>query len=189
MNLTIISIIMKKNIFITFLILVSMKAISQENMLTISGGYSFANIDDAKGTGWRINGLYEMNPMAGKFAHGIAVGYINLSASETVGQEEIISKVGSLPIYYAPKVMFGNDKIKAFIKGALGFQYAWLKREAIINISDNDFGFYGGGGAGIMIFLKENVFINAEYEIAWASNSWYNDGWINSVSGGLGFRF
>ena len=32
---------MKKNILITFLILVSLKALSQENMVTISGGYSF----------------------------------------------------------------------------------------------------------------------------------------------------
>ena len=55
---------MKKHIFITFLVLLSMKAFSQENMLTISGGYSFANIEDTdiKGTGFRINGLYEFNP-------------------------------------------------------------------------------------------------------------------------------
>ena len=180
---------MKKHILILILILVSFNVFSQENMLTLSGGYSFANIDDAKGTGWRINGLYEMNPLGGKFAHGLSVGYINLSATETVLQEEVISTVGSLPIYYAPKVMFGNEKIKAFIKGALGFQYAWLKREAIVTLKDNDFGFYGGGGAGLMIFLRENVFINAEYEIAWASNSWYNDGWISTVSGGIGFKF
>jgi hypothetical protein len=40
-----------------------------------------------------------------------------------------------------------------------------------------------------MLFLKENFFINAEYEIAWASNSYYKDGWINSAMGGIGFRF
>jgi hypothetical protein len=85
--------------------------------------------------------------------------------------------------------MFGNDKIKGFIKGALGMQYAWLKREGVASISDNDFGFYGGGGAGIMIFIKENIFINGEYEIAWASNNWYKDGWINTAGGGIGFKF
>jgi hypothetical protein len=72
----------------------------------------------------------------------------------------------------------------------LGTQYASLKREGPLgSLSDNDFGFYGGGGAGIMIFLKENIFINAEYEIAWASNSFYKDGWMNSAMGGLGFKF
>ena len=182
---------MKKPILMLFLVLLALKAFSQENMLTISGGYSFANIEDTdtKATGWRINGLYEFAPTAGKFAHGISIGYINLTNSETVSQQTVKNTVGSLPVYYAPKVMFGNDKIKAFIKGALGFQYAWLKREAIINTNGSDFGFYGGGGAGIMIFIKENVFINGEYEIAWASNSWYKDGWINTAGGGIGFKF
>ena len=85
--------------------------------------------------------------------------------------------------------MFGSDKIKFFIKGALGMQFAGLKKEGLVSFSDNDFGFYGGGGAGFMIFLKENIFINGEYEIAWASNSWYNDGWINTAGGGIGFKF
>jgi opacity protein-like surface antigen len=85
--------------------------------------------------------------------------------------------------------MFGKEKIKIFVKGALGMQYSSLKREGIVTISDNDFGFYGGGGAGIMLYLKENIFINAEYEIAWASNNCYKDGWINTASGGIGFKF
>ena len=85
--------------------------------------------------------------------------------------------------------MFGSDKFKAFIKGALGMQFAGLKKEGFINFKDNDFGFYGGGGAGIMIFIKENIFINGEYEIAWASNSWYKDGWMNTAMGGIGFKF
>ena len=182
---------MKKHIFITLLVLLSMKALSQENSITISGGYSFANIEDtdSKGTGWRINGLYEFNPLDSKFAHGISIGFISLTASEGVGQQTFKSTINSFPIYYAPKVMFGKDKLKIFIKGALGMQFAGLKREGAVSISDNDFGFYGGGGAGIMIFLKENIFINGEYEIAWASNNWYKDGWINTAGGGIGFKF
>ena len=85
--------------------------------------------------------------------------------------------------------MFGNDKFKGFIKGAIGAQFADLKREGLVELSDNDFGFYGGGGAGIMVFLKENIFINVEYEIAYASNSWYKDGWINTAMGGIGIKF
>jgi len=183
---------MKKHIFITVLVLLSMKAFSQENMITLSGGYSFANIEDTEiqATGFRINGLYEFNPNGGKFAHGFSVGYIGLTAEETVGQAVTTYKVNSYPIYYAPKVMFGNEKVKAFIKGALGMQYAGLKREgAAISIDDNDFGFYAGGGAGVMLFIKSNIFLNAEYEIAWASNSWYSDGWMNTASVGLGFKF
>jgi hypothetical protein len=180
---------MKKNILIICLILFSFKAFSQENMMTLSGGYASANIEDTdkKGTGWRISGLYEFNPVGGMFAHGISFGYIKLTATETgiLGQS-INSTINSFPIYYAPKVMFGKEKIKLFINGALGTQYASLKKEGL---SDNDFGFYGGGGAGLMLFLKENIFINAEYQIAWASNNWYKDGWISTVNGGIGFKF
>jgi hypothetical protein len=68
-------------------------------------------------------------------------------------------------------------------------QFAWLKREGFVELSDHDFGFYGGGGGGFMFFLKENIFLNAEYEIAWASNSWYKDGWMNTAMAGIGYRF
>jgi hypothetical protein len=68
-------------------------------------------------------------------------------------------------------------------------QHAGLKKEGLITFKDDDWGFYGGGGAGIMIFIKENIFINGEYEIAWASNSWYKDGWMNTAMGGIGLKF
>jgi Outer membrane protein beta-barrel domain len=182
---------MKNILMITALFLMSVQAWSQENMVTISGGYSTANIEDTdvKGTGWRINGNYEFNPSGGIFANGVSFGYIHISASEDVLQQTVTNTIHSFPLYYAPKVMFGSDKFKGFIKGALGTQFAWLKREGVSTFTDTDLGFYGGGGAGIMIFLKGNIFINAEYEIAWASNSWYNDGWINTAMGGIGFKF
>ena len=182
---------MKRNILFAFLILISVKAFSQENMITISGGYSFANIEDTdtKATGWRVYGLYEFNPAGAVLAHGFSIGYISISASESAGQQEIKSTINSFPVYYAPKVMFGKEKLEIFIKGALGMQFATLKREGVVSISDKDFGFYGGGGGGIMLFLKENIFINAEYEIAWASNNYYKDGWISTAGGGIGFKF
>lgn len=182
---------MKKYILFIFLAMLSMKALSQGSMVTVSGGYAWANIEDndLKATGWRINGLYEYLQPGTKFAHGLSIGYISLSATENVGQSSITTSIHSVPIYYAPKVMFGNDKFKWFIKGALGTQFAGLKREGAVTLSDSDFGFYGGGGAGIMIFLKDNVFINGEYEIAWASNTYYHDGWISTAGGGIGFKF
>jgi hypothetical protein len=182
---------MKKNILFSVLILLSIRAFSQENMVTLSGGYAFANIEDSdeKGAGWRINGLYEFNTAGGNFAHGVSFGYISLSATEGIGSQTIDTKINSFPIYYAPKFMFGSDKLKAFAKGALGLQIANLKREGAISLTDNDMGFYGGGGAGIMFFIKANIFINIEYEIAWASNSSYKDGWMNSAMGGIGVKF
>jgi hypothetical protein len=182
---------MKKYYIICFLLAVSVKLFSQENQVSVTGGYAFANIDksDLKGTGWNIKGHYEYNPQGGMIAHGFSVGYIGLTAEDATGQVSVRSTVSSFPIYYAPKVIFGKNKIKFFIKGALGMQIASMKREGIMSFSDTDYGFYGGGGGGVMLFIRENIFINADYEISWASNSAYIDGWINTANGGLGFKF
>jgi hypothetical protein len=182
---------MRKNIFITCMILFSLGALAQENMVTLSGGYAFANIEDndTKGTGWRINGSYEFNTLGGKFAHGFSFGYIHVSATDGTGLQSLTSNINSFPVYYAPKLMFGNDKFKLFVKGALGAQFAHLEREGTATLSANDMGFYGGGGAGILFFINEKIFINVEYEIAWASNSYYKDGWMNSAMGGIGYKF
>jgi hypothetical protein len=40
-----------------------------------------------------------------------------------------------------------------------------------------------------MLGLGEKLFLNAEYEIAYVSNSFYDDGWLNSVMFGLGIKF
>lgn len=178
---------MKKSIFIAILFLFSVKGMSQENMITVSGGYATANLEETstKGTGYRINGLYEFSPLGGKFAHGVSFGYIHVSSCDTYATNTI----NSFPVYYAPKILFGSEKAKFFLKGAIGVQFAGLKREALVSVDDNDFGFYGGAGTGAMFFLKQNIFLNAEYEIAWASNNFYRDGWISTVSGGIGYKF
>jgi len=183
---------MKKFYLILLLSCLTFYVYSQENRVILSGGYSFANIEDTemKADGWRINGTFEFNPTGGPWAFGFAVGYIGLSASEeTVGSGNVDYNIGTIPIYFAPKFLFGNDKIKGFIKGALGTQNSHLKRTGTIEITDSDWGFYGGGSVGLNIFLKENIFVNAEYELAWLSNSSYKDGLINSAMLGLGIKF
>ena len=182
---------MKKNIILVILILASVKAMSQENMVTFSGGYAIANVADIdqKGTGWKVNGLYEFNPSGSKIAHGFSFGYITVSATEGTGADYIKQTVNSLPICYAPKWMFGTEKIKGFVKGVLGMHFSAVKREGMSTLDDNDFGFYGGVGAGGMFFLKENFFLNIEYELAYISNAWYKDKLMNTIGGGIGFRF
>ena len=115
---------------------------------------------------------------------------MNVSGVDGSGVTATKSSITSVPVYYVPKFTFGNEKFKGFIKGALGMQFAGLKREgAAVIFSDNDSGFYGGAGTGLMFFIKNNIFISAEYEIAWASNRGYRDGWVSSVMGGIGLKF
>jgi hypothetical protein len=163
-------------------------------MVTLSGGYSWANLDeiDAKATGFRINGLFEYNPNEGKVAHGVSVGYIGLNATDDSFSsiEAVKYKLTNWPVYYAPKVIFGKDKFKAFIKGAVGIHISKYKRTGYLGeLSSSDMGFYGGLGAGVLISLGENLFINAEYEWAYLSNYYYQGGFINSAMGGIGMRF
>jgi hypothetical protein len=183
---------MKKNYLILILSFITLYGYSQENMISVSGGYSFANIEntDLKATGWRINGTYEFNPAGGPWAFGFAVGYIGLTASEeTLLDGKVDYNIGTIPIYFAPKFIFGSDKIKGYIKGAIGTQNSHLKRTALLEISDSDWGFYGGGSAGVNFFINEKFFLNAEYELAWLSNVSYKDGLINSAMLGIGVKF
>jgi hypothetical protein len=180
-------------IFALFLITISASA--QENMITLSGGYSFANIEDSdtNTSGFRINGLYEFNPSGGAIAHGLSIGYIGTSADVSVlGNSVATYKINSWPIYYAPKFLFGGESVKGFVKGALGMQFSSIKKTGGVlggEITGNDTGFYGGVGAGFLKTFNEKFFINVEYEWAYMSNSFYKDGFMNSIMGGVGVKF
>jgi hypothetical protein len=183
---------MKNLILVAIFALSSLSLFSQENMITLSSGYVFTNIEDydTDAKGWRINGLYEFNPMGQIFAHGLSVGYIGTTANYTSGVSSSDYKLNSFPIYYAPKVMFGNDKVKGFVKGALGMHFSNYHRTgALGELKTNDTGFYGGAGLGGTYFINEMIFISAEYEWAYLGNSWYNDGFMNTISGGVGIKF
>lgn len=183
---------MKKIILITACTLLSISVWSQENMITLSGGYSFANVEDTevKATGWRINAVYEFNPQGGNFAHGLSFGYVSLSGEGEENFYNVTYDVSSWPMYYAPKFLFGGEKTKGFIKGAIGYQFSKLQRSGeFVDAEDNDGGFTGGGGAGLMYLLNEKIFLSAEYELIWMSNSFYKDGWLNTASLGVGIKF
>jgi len=41
----------------------------------------------------------------------------------------------------------------------------------------------------MLIFLNDKIFLNAEYEFAYMSNSYYVDGLLHSVMLGVGIKF
>lgn len=163
---------------------------TQENIVSLSGGYAFGKFQDAEtsATGWRINGIYEFNPIGGKISHGISFGVINTSgASET---PKANYELTTWPLYYSLKGIFGENNFKAFVKGSMGFHFSSYMRVApTLEIDTKDSGFYGGASAGVLYYLKENIFLNAEYEWAFMSNTFYKNGMINSVMLGLGIQF
>jgi len=189
---------MKRSIMLVIAVFAAVVAFSQSNLVSLSGGYSWAKVDDSeniqddpdiKGTGWRINGAYDYVNYKGNFSYGCAAGYISVSADYKGVADTAEYTVSTVPFYFVPKYLFGKEKIQGFIKLAIGGQSARLKRKGQAGeVKANDFGFYGGGGAGLMIFVKENVFINAEYEIAYMTNSFYRNGLMNSALFGIGLK-
>ena len=176
---------------LTIVLFAITSAWSQENMLTISGGWAFANLEEAdvNTSGYRINGLYEFNPNEGKFSHGFSIGYIG-TTSDSAGVAGVEYKLNTWPIYYAPKLIFGSGKFKPFVKGALGMHFSGYKRVSDVGeISTNDTGFFGGASVGAMLNLSESMFLSFEYEWAYMSNSFYQNGFMNSANLGLGFKF
>lgn len=183
---------MKRNLIVILLSFTSLFSFAQESSITIGGGYSFANIEDISknATGSRINALFEFNPQEGNWAHGFSFGYIGLRASgTTILNQEIDYKINTWPAYYALKYMIGESSLKGFVKGAVGIHFSGLKRTTNFELTDTDSGFYGGASVGGMYNLKDNVFLNLEYELAYLANSYYNDGLMNSVMFGIGFKF
>ncbi len=183
---------MKRFLLIISIISISYSAWSQENMFSVTGGYVFTNMEevDENATGWRINGVIEFNPSQGNIAHGFTVGYMQTQASYKDGLQMTDFKYSHLPIYYAPKFLFGKNSFKGFIKGAIGAHFSWYDRTgALGTLESSDAGFYGGASLGLMKTFGEKLFISAEYEWAYLSNASYRDGFVNSAMGGIGFRF
>lgn len=184
---------MKKINLIVILAFIASSGFSQENAFTLSGGYSFANIEDTdvNADGWRINGLYDFNPQGGDVSYGFSLGYISLKASSEAGISDTADyKISTMPIFFAPKYLIGKDKFKGFIKGAIGMQKSWFEREGpALILEDSDWGFYAGAGVGANYFLNEKLFLGLEYELAWMTNSFYKDGLMNSAMLGIGVKF
>ena len=191
---------MKYQIIIITLFLCFMinSSIAQQNSITMSGGYTFSNIEniDQSITGWRINALYEYISRNGNLSNGISLGYIRTEATNNdplLGSGETKFKAGHWPIYYVPKYTFFKKEstFRPFVKGALGWHFSYYDIEGNIggNFDTGDSGFYGGLGAGFTINVSELVLLNLEYEWAYLSNSWYRDGFMNSVMLGIGFKF
>ena len=173
-------------------LLLSLTGFAQENLVTLGGGYAFANLKDTDktGTGYRINGTYEYNPLRGSWAFGFTVGLIHLKADGVFLLQPIEYTLTSVPVFFTPKYLIGGEKFKGFIKGAVGVQYASFKSDRPNSIfSDRDFGFYMGGGAGVHYYFSETFFLSAEYELAYMTNSFYSDGVMNSAMAGIGFIF
>jgi hypothetical protein len=163
-----------------------------DRLFTISYGDVSTDYEDTgtDASGWRVNLSYETGKKGSNVLHGAVIGYIETDADVSVGSQTAHYRLKSLPVYYAPKFLFGQKAFKGFLKGALGLHFSDYKRSgALGDISTSDTGFYGGASLGAMFYFNQKVFANIEYEWAYLSNSYYRDGEVTSAMIGLGARF
>ncbi len=181
---------MKSYLFIITFLIGHLTAVAQEN-ITLSGGATFFNIEefDTDATGFRITGTYEAGKQENKkFMHGVSLAYMLTNTSAVILDDDYDFKIRTIPMYYAPKLMFGSNKAMAFVKGAIGMQFTRFEVTATdYKDDDHDWGFYGGVGLGGMLKFSEKVFINLEYEWAYLSNTYYTNGMVHNAQLGLGF--
>lgn len=179
---------MKKIISFLVFAFLSTTVFAQLSRVQFSGGWVTANIEDAaeNGSGWRITGNYEYQPAGGWIAYGASVSYISIVANKNGNKYT----VNTVPISFTPRLYFWEANFKPYLKGVLGFQFSDIKREGVLATwTGNDSGLNFGAGAGVNYDTGGSLFLAAEYELQYMTNSFYRDGLVNSVSLGIGLRF
>jgi hypothetical protein len=165
--------------------------IAKQEAFVISYGDVTTDVEDAdiEATGWRIDLLFEAHQNSGNSVNGLGIGYIETTAEQTIASQTSQYELKSLPIYYEGKMLFGDKAFKGLLKGALGAHYSEYERSGTLgSVSTDDFGFYGGISAGATYAFGEKVFVNLEYEFNYLSNSYYRDGYMESIIFGIGFK-
>ena len=164
---------------------------AQQNSFTIEGGYARQSSNDFQG--WKINGLYEYHPKAGKFLYGGSVGYVRTSDRETVssGGVNYNYAVSTIPIVVSPKYLMGNGSLQGFVKMDVGYQFSSRKNLNSAADPTNESGFYGGFGAGILKSFGPKYFIQFGYELVYLESTFYNVGLeaMQCIIIGIGSRF
>lgn len=188
---------MIRNIFIVIAICgfsavaIADKNVAQEKAFVFSYGDVTTDVEDAnvEATGWRIDLLFESQPKGGNVIHGFGIGYIETTADQTTAAQTSHYKLKSLPLYYEPKMLFGEKAFKGFLKGALGAHFSEYDRSGTLaNVYADDLGFYAGVSVGATYAFNQKVFVNLEYEWDYLSSSYYRDGYMESIILGIGFK-
>lgn len=165
---------------------------AQETKFSLGGGYAFAKGQQSKerGTGYRVNAMYEVHPYRSMVSHGFALSYATTSADFVRNNNDFVQEITHIPFTYTPKLMFSEEDSKAYLKGALGLQYSMSNVTGTSSVrKENGFGFYGGMAGGIELAISYFAFITMEYELGYLSNSFLDNGLLHTAQIGLGVKF
>jgi opacity protein-like surface antigen len=182
---------MKKYLIFLLCLTVSIATFSQTSSFILTGGWAVAlpNYSDVSVNGFKIGGQWEKANIQEHLGWGIEADYINFSQTGPKPTANSKNRYHTIPLTFYGKYLIGNDKLQAYAKAGGGFQLSKISSETpSLYASDNTFGIALTAGAGVYYTLTEYLYLNVDYGFLYITNTSYNNGMINSVSLGVGFK-
>jgi len=180
---------MKKLLLSITLMITSGGLFAQENIILLQGGPASGN-GSASPTGYRIAAAWEFQPAGEWWTMGASLGMVKLSASQTILSSTSTFDVTTIPICFVSRLTFGGEKVKAFVRGQLGTHISTISYSGSISLaSESQWGMAAGISPGVMFWVSPKVFLGADYEWLWISNTFENSGSVGIASGSLGLKF
>ncbi|MGY6521137.1 MAG: outer membrane beta-barrel protein [Mongoliitalea sp.] len=176
---------------IVFFCCVSVAA-AQEVKFGVGVGQSLVKGEQSKErvAGIRYNAMYEFQPYRSPIAFGFMGSLIQSDALYTRPNGEFNEQMRVIPVAFVPKLMFSEYDSKAFAKAMIGAQQT---RSTVTGDNFNrqlqEYGFYGGVGAGIELGITSFLFLIMEYELSVVGSRLLNNPLIHSGQVAIGIKF
>jgi len=145
-------------------------------------------------TGNSFNFWYEITDFNGNLAGGVSVGYMSTSTDSVTNSGQIKNKINSasydvIPIMFYGRYLFGPEKFRGYIGAGIGIQFSTANfYSQDVQIKASDSGLLIGGIIGANYFISEKMLINANFNINWLSNSFFQNGTASNFAIGIGFQ-
>ncbi len=182
---------MIKHLLFLLCLCISTLTFSQDKSFILTGGWAVAlpNYSDVSVNGFKIGAQWEKAVIQEHWGMGIEADYINFKQIGSKTASNSVNKYRTIPLTFYGKYLIGNDKLQGYAKAGGGVQFTKVSSEVPnLYVSDNDFGIALTAGAGVYYTLTEYLYLNLDYGFLYITNGSYNNGIINSVSLGIGFR-
>ncbi|UJP63783.1 outer membrane beta-barrel protein [Mongoliitalea daihaiensis] len=179
-------------VFAVLFFLLAIQAQAQEVKFGLGVGQALIKGEQSKErvAGIRYHALYEYQPYRSPIAFGFTASLMESDAAYTRPNGEFNERMRIIPVAFAPKLMFSEYDSKAFVKAMIGAQQTRSTVTADnFNRQRQEYGFYGGVGAGVELGITSFLFAILEYELSVVGSRLVNNPVIHSAQVAIGIKF
>lgn len=165
---------------------------AQEVKFGLGAGQGLVKGEQSKArvAGMRYHGFYEYQPYRSFLSFGFSASHLQTNANFQRNEQEFNEQIRLIPVAFVPKLMFSENDSKAFVKGMIGAQHLRsVTTSSTSNRKLQEFGFYGGLGAGVELGITSFLFAVIEYELGFVGSRLVNNPMIHSGQVALGIKF